>query len=162
MKIDEALDIINGTETTFAEVRGSDLYVFERERRIDDDWFLQLPTKANNWDSISFNEYCLTDVYPQDLARVMDVIQRLLDTPVKERLLERKYTIQVIANNDDSYLVKIHGSNKYFISALIMKDAYGDKVLFTKSEIEMLKQRDDIAIDWDKAKIEEVKDNETD
>lgn len=30
----------------------------------------------------------------------------------------------------------------------------------TKKEIEQLKQRDDLAIDWDKAKVEPVEDDE--
>ncbi len=94
MKIDEAVKFINGTNTAFAEVEDGDLIIFEHNR-VSDDWFLRFPTKAKTWRSIIDDEDCLTDVEPQDLARVMDVIQRLLDTPVEERFPEKKYRLVV-------------------------------------------------------------------
>lgn len=93
MKIDEAVKFINGTNTAFAEVEDGDLIIFEHNR-VSDDWFLRFPTKAKTWRSIIDDEDCLTDVEPQDLARVMDVIQRLLDTPVEERFPEKKYRLR--------------------------------------------------------------------
>lgn len=100
MKIDEAVKFINGTNTAFAEVEDGDLIIFERNR-ISDDWFLRFPTKAKTWRSIIDDEDCLTDVEPQDLARVMDVIQRLLDTPVEERFPEKKY--RLVAKRETSF-----------------------------------------------------------
>ena len=47
------------------------------------------------WCSVQGGVIFLDDVYPADLARVMDVVQRLLDTPVKERFLEKKYRLVV-------------------------------------------------------------------
>ena len=98
MKIDEAVKFINGTNTAFAEVEDGDLIIFEHNR-VSDDWFLRFPTKAKTWRSIIDDEDCLTDVEPQDLARVMDVIQRLLDTPVEERFPEKKYRLVVKREN---------------------------------------------------------------
>ena len=98
MKIDEAVKFINGTNTAFAEVEDGDLIIFEHNR-VSDDWFLRFPTKAKTWRSIIDDEDCLTDVEPQDLARVMDVIQRLLDTPVEERFPEKKYLLVIKREN---------------------------------------------------------------
>ena len=95
MKIDEAVKFINGTNTAFAKVEDGDLIIFEHNR-VSDDWFLRFPTKAKTWRSIIDDEDCLTDVEPQDLARVMDVIQRLLDTPVEERFPEKKYVLSAM------------------------------------------------------------------
>lgn len=95
MKIDEAVKFINGTNTAFAEVEDGDLIIFEHNR-VSDDWFLRFPTKAKTWRSIIDDEDCLTDVEPQDLARVMDVVQQLLDTPVNERFPEKKYVLSAI------------------------------------------------------------------
>ena len=98
MKIDEAVKFINGTNTAFAEVEDGDLIIFEHNR-VSDDWFLRFPTKAKTWRSIIDDEDCLTDVEPQDLARVMDVVQRLLDTPVKDRFSEKKYLLVIKREN---------------------------------------------------------------
>lgn len=157
MKIKEAVKFINGTNTAFAEVEDGDLIIFEHNR-VSDDWFLRFPTKAKTWRSIIDDEDCLTDVEPQDLARVMDVIQRLLDTPVKERFPEKKYTIQVIANCTSAYLNCNKGDNHMMFCSDIETDHV--KTRFTQSEIDELKQCDDLAIDWDKAIIKEAKDDE--
>lgn len=98
MKIKEAVKFINGTNTAFAEVEDGDLIIFEHNR-VSDDWFLRFPTKAKTWRSIIDDEDCLTDVEPQDLARVMDVVQRLLDTPVKDRFSEKKYLLVIKREN---------------------------------------------------------------
>lgn len=64
-----------------------------------------------------------------------------------------KYTVKVIPDDSTGYLSRDGDGTLYF----------GDKTeqmnnhpSFTQSEIEEFKKRDDIAIDWDKAKIEPV------
>ena len=155
MKIDEAVKFINGTNTAFAEVEDGDLIIFEHNR-VSDDWFLRFPTKAKTWRSIIDDEDCLTDVEPQDLARVMDVIQRLLDTPVEERSSEKKYRLRWI---DDR-----KGKANYVYSDIddtwrvVTLKHFAD--IFTESELEQLKKdnpRFAPAID---AMKEEVKDDE--
>lgn len=71
-----------------------------------------------------------------------------------------KYTVQALRENTNSCLTKTNGGDFYFSQGKVMYDAYGDQHAFTKQEIEELKQRDDIAIDWDKAIIKPVEDNE--
>lgn len=68
---------------------------------ISDNWFLKLNTKAINWDTVLKHWGGLTDVAPEDLARAMDVIQRLLDTPVNERFPEKKY--RLVAKRETSF-----------------------------------------------------------
>ena len=137
MKIDEAVKFINGTNTAFAEVEDGDLIIFEHNR-ISDDWFLRFPTKAKTWRSIIDDEDCLTDVEPQDLARVMDVIQRLLDTPVEERFPEKKYRLRWI---DDKLGKTFLGFNNQWTEKFW--STYGvptSNTIFTESELEQLKK----------------------
>ena len=137
MKIDEAVKFINGTNTAFAEVEDGDLIIFEHNR-VSDDWFLRFPTKAKTWRSIIDDEDCLTDVEPQDLARVMDVIQRLLDTPIEERFPEKKYRLRWI---DDKLGKTFLGFNNQWTEKFW--STYGvptSNTIFTESELEQLKK----------------------
>lgn len=138
MKIDEAVKFINGTNTAFAEVEDGDLIIFEHNR-VSDDWFLRFPTKAKTWRSIIDDEDCLTDVEPQDLARVMDVIQRLLDTPVEERFPEKRYRLRWI---DDKLGKTFLGFNNQWTEKIW--STYGgvptSNTTFTESELEQLKK----------------------
>ena len=137
MKIKEAVKFINGTNTAFAEVEDGDLIIFEHNR-VSDDWFLRFPTKAKTWRSIIDDEDCLTDVEPQDLARVMDVIQRLLDTPVEERFPEKKYRLRWI---DDKLGKTFLGFNNQWTEKFW--STYGvptSNTIFTESELEQLKK----------------------
>ena len=157
MKIDEAVKFINGTNTAFAEVEDGDLIIFEHNR-VSDDWFLRFPTKAKTWRSIIDDEDCLTDVEPQDLARVMDVIQRLLDTPVEERFPEKKYCLRWFDDEfGKTFLGFCRTGGKKYWSTHNMQTQI---TIFTKSELEQLKKdnpRFAPAID---AMKEEVKDDE--
>lgn len=83
-----------------------------------------------------------------------DIIKKFYDKAVD--LLneyEQQYSVQVI-DNEFGYLNINMIKHQYLISDNIVRGAY--KTTFTQSEIEALKQRDDIAIDWDKAIIKEA------
>ncbi|WP_271900802.1 hypothetical protein [Limosilactobacillus reuteri] len=159
MKIDEAVKFINGTNTAFAEVEDGDLIIFEHNR-VSDDWFLRFSTKAKTWRSIIDDEDCLTDVEPQDLARVMDVIQRLLDTPVEERFPEKKYRLRWI---DDKLGKTFLGFNNQWTEKFW--STYGvptSNTIFTESELEQLKKDNPRLAPAIDAMKEEVKDDEAD
>lgn len=95
MKIDEAIKIINSTETVRACLGKEKIYFYADE--VDKfDYFLMMPPKANNWNDVEEDFEALYSITPKDLARVMDVIQRLLDTPVKERFPEKKYVLSAM------------------------------------------------------------------
>lgn len=98
------------------------------------------------------------DMPPFSMRELLNSIAELENTPVKERFHEKKYTIQVIANYDSAYL----NCHKEDNSMTFYDDIETDhvKTRFTQAEIDELKQRPDLAIDWDKAIIKEVKDDE--
>lgn len=68
-----------------------------------------------------------------------------------------KYTIQVVPDFR-GFLNEDLKSGRFFIDSVIENDKCQTR--FTLAEINKLKQRDDIAIDWNKAKIELVNDDE--
>lgn len=159
MKIEEAIEIINGSAiTVLAKESNGFLHMYRRDFRVHANWFLEMPIDATNWDSICSDWDCLCNIEPQDLARVMDVIQRLLDTPVKERFPEKKYCLRWIDDHD-------HCKNYLDLNSDGVWDFVEDEIdaeIFTESELEQLK-KDNLrfapAID---AMKEEVKDDEAD
>ena len=94
MKIKEAIKIINSTKTAVAGLWKEKIYFYANDGVDKFDWFLMMPPKANNWNDVEEDFEALYSITPKDLARVMDVIQRLLDTPVKERFPEKKYRLR--------------------------------------------------------------------
>lgn len=93
MKIKEAVNIINSTKTARACLEKENIFFYEN--LVDSsDYFFMMPSKANSWDDVDDDYDALYSIAPKDLARVMDVIQRLLDTPVKERFPEKKYHLR--------------------------------------------------------------------
>ena len=161
MKIDEAVKFINGTNTAFAEVEDGDLIIFEHNR-VSDDWFLRFPTKAKTWRSIIDDEDCLTDVEPQDLARVMDVIQRLLDTPVKDRFPEKKY--RLVAKRETSFLEKYVSNIITGFDELVFDLSEDEKEarIFSEKELNQIKGREPSLAPSIDAMKKEVKDDEAD
>lgn len=153
MKIKEAVNIINNTTgTTVAKVLADNLFIFERNDCIN--WFLSVPIKAMTWCSVKGGWIFLDDIYPADLARVMDVVQRLLDTPVKERFPEKKYVLPWLPDDESK-----HNYLRYDGYIWAIDDDY-ENSQFTESELEQLKKdnpRFAPAID---AMKEEVKDDE--
>ena len=76
---------------------------------------------------------------------------KLLKKPIK------KYTIRVLKNEvapDDGYLNVDYQANGLTIAN--KNEFNGWRTSFTKNEIEELKKRDNLAIDWNKAEIEEA------
>lgn len=113
MKINEALDIINDTKTVRAKLEGSRL-IFATKSNLGDNywglWFLAMNKDAHYWHSVEFEYAYLSGASSQDLARTMDVVQRLIDTPLDER--HPKY-----------YL-------KFLYSAPIVGDRYVKRVVY--------------------------------
>lgn len=96
MNIKEALNFINATMTVRAKVDDDIMYVYEKSLG-DDDWFMRISLYQVGWSAISadFETYLDDDASVMDLARVMDVVQRLICTPVNERFPEKKYRLVV-------------------------------------------------------------------
>lgn len=97
MKIDEAVKkIIDETNRVRAKVDDNNNLIIASSNRPYQDWFLLFPANATSLNRILEVWNSLDHVTAQDLARVMDVIQRLLDTPVEERFPEKKYVLSAM------------------------------------------------------------------
>lgn len=84
-----------------------------------------------------------------------DMLEDLREALGLKKLSDCKYTIKVANGNEDYLNVHVTSGD------VTIDDSYenGDwKSHFTQAEINELKQRDDLAIDWDKAIIKPVYD----
>lgn len=137
MKIKEVIDAIKlNTNTVVAKESYSFLRIYSRNTKVDFNWFLRIPINATNWNSIDNDWTCLFNIDPQDLTRVMDVVQQLLDTPIEERFSEKKYYLRWIddKNNRKNYL---------YLNSTVGWNFANNKfnaTLFTESKLEKLKQ----------------------
>lgn len=100
------------------------------------------------WDNLSIS------LSPLELSVVLRSLYKLQETPVEDRYPATKYTIQVTANDYLGYLnYWVLGKRFVFGEGV---DSESRQASFTKDEINELKKRDDIAIDWNKVIIKEV------
>lgn len=155
MKIKEAVNRIEST--------GKPTFAWEHEGYIHISWnaftILVVPYEAKTMFDCHFVNPNLG--LPADVkAQLSGIIGKFLRTPIKERYPDKNYTIQAIANSDYCYLNYGKNSNRMTFCDDVETDYV--KTRFTQSEIDELKQRPDLAIDWDKAIIKEVKDDEAD
>ncbi|MBB1099991.1 hypothetical protein H5R88_07760 [Limosilactobacillus sp. WF-MT5-A] len=136
MKIKEAIEIINGTTSTVSAKESNDfLQISSENTAIYGDWFLKMPMNATNWESIRKEWGSLSpNIRPEDLALVMDIVQRLIDTPTKERFPEKKYRLRWI--NDQNHYKNYLNLN----GAWVFVDDEIDADTFTESELEQLKK----------------------
>lgn len=159
MKIKEALNFINATTTVRAKVDGDYLNVFSKDM-ISHNWFLKLNTKEVNWDTVLKHWGGLTDVAPEDLARAMDVIQRLLDTPAEERFPEKKY--RLVVKRETSLHPKYVSNIITGFDELIFDLSKDEKEarIFVEKELNQIKEREPSLAPAIDAMKEEVKGDE--
>ncbi len=138
MKIKEAIKIINGTTSTVsAKYLNNALRISSKNTEIYGDWFLKMPMNVISWESIRKEWGGLSpNIKAKDLARVMDVIQQLLDTPVKERFPEKKYRLRWI--DDQGHYKNYLNLNSN--GAWVFVDDEIDAEIFTESELEQFKK----------------------
>lgn len=133
MKIKEAIKIINSTKTVRAGLGKEKIYFYANDGVDKFDYFLMMPPKANNWDDVEEDFEALYSTTPKDLARVMDVIQRLLDTPVNKRFPEKKYRLRWIDSNGiPNYLDNREG--------VWTTESITNARCYTESELDQLKK----------------------
>jgi len=102
------------------------------------------------------NIYCERQLSIYDA--IYDLTKLLIEyaeTPLDERETEKKYYVKVF-NNFEGFL--------YVYADCVMLSARVDdsRGQFTQKDIDELKQRYDIPLDWDKVKLIEVEDDEND
>lgn len=163
MKIEEAIKIVNSTKTAVAGLGKEKIYFCANDVVDEFDWFLMMSTKANKWDDVEGDFEALYSIAPKDLARVMDVIQRLLVTPVEERFPEKKY--RLVANPNSLEQTGTYAT-KYVACIQDGMDGfsfiYGEPTVFSEKELKQIEElHPNIAPAIDAMK-EEVKDNEAD
>ena len=139
MKIDEAVNVINSTMTVRAKVDDGVMYVHKKLNR-DDDWFMRIILCQSGWSAITADfDTCLDDdVDVMDLARVMDVVQRLICTPVNKRFSEKTYRLQWF--DDELGETFLGFSNQWTEKFWSTYGVPTSNTIFTESELEQLKK----------------------
>ena len=143
MKIDEAVNVINSTMTVRAKVDDGVMYVHKKLNR-DDEWFMRFSLYHLGWSAITADfDTCLDDdVDVMDLARVMDVVQRLLDTPVKDRFPEKKY--RLVVKRETSFQPKYVSNIITGFDELVFDLSKDEKEarIFSEKELNQIKERE--------------------
>ena len=141
MKIDEAVDIINGTTTVKAKYSNHSIFVCFKFLPFDGYCFLALRADVKTWDGVTLVSGAIDEVIPEDLARVMDTVQRLLDTPVKERFPEKKYRLVANPNSLEEtgtyatkYVACIENSMDSF------SFVYGGPTIFSEKDLKQIEE----------------------
>lgn len=95
MKIKEAQNIVNKATYTVRTMRTDEAIYFYEETVFNvDKYFLRFKNNIKDWDEVETQYDCLYCVSSEDLAFVFKVIQRLLDTPVDERVGTKLYRVK--------------------------------------------------------------------
>lgn len=87
-------------------------------------------------------------------SKLYIILAELAVTPIDERVEAKKYYVKVF-NNELGYL------NINILTGKVTADEKSEtdsiKTKLTSKTIEQLKQREDVALDWNKVRLEEVK-----
>lgn len=163
MKIKEAVNVINSTTTVRAKVDDGVMYVHKKLNR-DDDWFMRFSLYHLGWSAITADfDNCLDDdVDVTDLARVMDVVQRLICTPVSKRFPEKKYLL--VAKRDNTFCPKYVSNIITEFDELVFDLSEDEKEarIFSEKELNQIKKREPSLAPAIDAMKEEVKGDEAD
>lgn len=143
MKIDEAVNVINSTMTVRAKVDDGVMYVHKKLNR-DDEWFMRFSLYHLGWSAITADfDNCLDDdVDVTDLARVMDVVQRLICTPVSKRFPEKVY--RLVAKRETSFHPKYVSNIITGFDELVFDLSIDEKEarIFSEKELNQIKERE--------------------
>ena len=143
MKIKEALNFINATTTVRAKVDDGVMYINEKLNS-DDDWFMRISLCQSGWSAITADfDTCLDDdVDVMDLARVMDVVQRLICTPVNKRFLEKTY--RLVVKRETSFHPKYVSNIITGFDELVFDLSKDEKEarIFVEKELNQIKERE--------------------
>ena len=110
---------------------------------------------ASEYSKVSENIENRLDVHSSSYNLVKLIIE-YAETPLAEREDDKKYYVKVF-NNYRGYLN--FNCNTGDAMTASIEQIVGFKMRFTEAEIEQLKQRNDIPLDWDKVKLIEVDDD---
>lgn len=100
-----------------------------------------------HWNNLSHVDY-------GRLLLTMNEVEDFRKTPIKLRSKLKKYTIQVLIGNSLGYLKYYLPDKEFDIGRIEKSNNY--RISFTKDEIEEIKKRNDIAVDWDMVELREA------
>lgn len=89
-------------------------------------------------------------------SKLYMILAELAITPLDERVEEKRHYVKVF-DNEFGYLNINSSTGEMNVSGRFV--GYGYKTEFTDKEIEQLKQRDDIPLDFKKVKLEETEES---
>lgn len=136
---------------------GEVIYVYAKDPVDEEGWFLKidpwLKSTAVNWRWENLNK-----ISPFALQKILNLVAKLKNTPIKDRFSIMMYTVRALADSDSSYLTLFYDSPRYAFRKLYTDDNdWKVQQTFTKRQLRALKRDSGVAIDWDKAIIEPVK-----
>ena len=109
---------------------------------------------------VSIEKPYSTRVWPEDRFtklpfsnKLYMILSELAITPLDERVEAKKHYVNIFGGIL-GYLNIDNSTGKMIVSG--MSESYGYKTKFTDKDINQLKQRDDIPLDWNKVKLEET------
>lgn len=115
-----------------------------------------VPIRVDKWKQYKFDVYDVKKFSKLPFSNKLYIIlAELAMTPLDERVEKKKHYIKIFDGgfgylNIDISTGKMKTDN--------VREFYDFKTKFTDKEIEQLKQRDDIPLDWNKVTFEEVED----
>lgn len=144
MKIDEAIKNIKKTTAIQvkqeSEQEGSLMTFYAYGRSYNNDWFLAMRNDTPGWFGVEINYRYIKGVSAKELACFMDIIQKLLNTPVDDRFPEKKYRLRWIDSKAQegpaTYLGRTGSGDSIYWSTFSVVGAE----TFTEPELEQLKK----------------------
>ena len=144
MKIDEAIKNIKKTTAIQvkqeSEQEGSLMTFYAYGRSYNNDWFLAMRNDTPGWFGVEINYRYIKGVSAKELACFMDIIQKLLNTPVDDRFPEKKYRLRWIDSKAQegpaTYLGRTGSGDSIYWSTFSVAGAE----TFTEPELEQLKK----------------------
>lgn len=126
----------------------------------DGDFNVVYRERGNTAYVAGYERYTFT-IYDEDIFpklpfsnKLYMILAELAMTPLDKREEDKKYFIHVFKGEDGYLNIVNNVINR--IEIIDNRSADGFKTEFTNDEINQLKKRDDVPLDWDKVTLEEV------
>lgn len=148
MKYSEAKKQIEALSSKYSAYKDKDTEFFNVYYKNDEVAYVR--TNERYSVTVWFEKYFKKLPYSNKLYMILS---ELAMTPLEERADEKKYFIHVFEGSVGYLNVNISISWTSLDNSIEMP---GIETKFTLKEIERLKQREDIPLDWDKVELEEV------
>lgn len=150
MKISEGIRAINETTDCYAEENNSNVLVRGPMNTLP--YIFVFPKRTKSFDNcsvcVAWGEIADQNVPIQDIARILDVFQRWLDTPVAKRIPEKKYYLRAVEDHTVRYVCDICVGTDTCV-----KFQFGSKTEFSEDHLKSLTDE----FSWMKPSIDRMK-----